>query len=238
MATLAVTRRFDLTDEQWARLEPLLPAPRGPGQPSKRTKRKLIDGIRWRVRGGAPWRDVPACYGSWHAVYSLFRRWQRDGTWANVLARLQAQTDAAGLICWQVGVDSPVMRAPTRTPTEPAATARRRPTHLGRYHGRARRPRVDPDHLLQIQINDLDCPASWESLQITRHGRNSGVIIKCEAGKTGCSVVKNSINRSLPFDLLYIVSKVFWLGTPGRIPPSMRCARYPNYKPKRFQSHL
>lgn len=106
------------------------------------------------------------------------------------------------------------------------------------YHGRARRPRVNPDHLLQIQINDLDCPASWESLQITRHGRNSGIIIKCEVGKTGCSVVKNSINRSLPLNLLYIVSKVFWLSTPGRIPPNMRCARYPNYKPKRFQSHL
>ena len=61
VATLAVTRRFDLTDEQWARLEPLLPAPRRSGRPSEWTKRQLIDGIRWRVRVGAPWRDVPAC---------------------------------------------------------------------------------------------------------------------------------------------------------------------------------
>lgn len=111
MATLAVTRRFDLTDEQWARLEPLLPAPRRPGRPSKWTKRQLIDGIRWRVRVGAPWRDVPACYGSWQAVYSLFRRWQRDGTWATILAGLQARADAAGLIGWQIGVDSTVLRA-------------------------------------------------------------------------------------------------------------------------------
>ncbi|WP_425550673.1 transposase [Actinoallomurus liliacearum] len=59
MATLAVTRRFDLTDVQWARLEPLLPVPARPGRPSKWTKRQLIDGIRWRVRVGAPWRDVP-----------------------------------------------------------------------------------------------------------------------------------------------------------------------------------
>ncbi|WP_425567908.1 transposase [Nonomuraea dietziae] len=35
--------------------------------------------MRWRVRVGAPWRDVPECYGSWQAVYSLFRRWQRAG---------------------------------------------------------------------------------------------------------------------------------------------------------------
>ncbi|RVX44121.1 transposase [Nonomuraea polychroma] len=111
MATLAVTRRFDLTDAQWARLEPLLPAPKRPGRPSRWSKRQLIDGIRWRVRVGAPWRDVPECYGSWRAVYSLFRRWQRAGIWQQILTRLQALADAQGLIGWQVGVDSTICRA-------------------------------------------------------------------------------------------------------------------------------
>src|SRR5207248_3489437 len=59
VASVAVTRRFDLTDGQWALLEPLLPKPKKPGRPPKRSKRQLIDGIRWRVRAGAPWRDVP-----------------------------------------------------------------------------------------------------------------------------------------------------------------------------------
>ncbi|WP_196443850.1 transposase [Planomonospora sp. ID67723] len=68
MATLAVTRRFDLTDAQRAVLEPLLPAPKRSGRPSLFSKRQLIDGIRWRVRVGAPWRDVPDCYGSWPAT--------------------------------------------------------------------------------------------------------------------------------------------------------------------------
>jgi len=49
------------------------------------------------MRTGAPWRDVPACYGSWQAVYGLFRRRQRNGTWARILAGLQARADAAGL---------------------------------------------------------------------------------------------------------------------------------------------
>ena len=71
MATLAVTRRLDLTNKQWARLEPLLPVPTRSGRPSAWTKRQLIDGIRWRVRVGAPWRDVPDCYGSWRAVCGL-----------------------------------------------------------------------------------------------------------------------------------------------------------------------
>ncbi|WP_372490953.1 transposase [Actinomadura terrae] len=65
-------------------LGPLLPVARRPGRPSKWTKRQLIDGIHWRVRTGAPWRDVPECYGSWPAVYGLFRRWQREGIWARI----------------------------------------------------------------------------------------------------------------------------------------------------------
>ncbi len=111
MATLAVTRRFDLTDVQWALLEPLLPAPKRSGRPSRWMKRQLIDGIRWRVRVGAPWRDVPACYGSWQAAYALFRRWQRAGIWARIVTGLQARADAAGLITWDVSVDSTVARA-------------------------------------------------------------------------------------------------------------------------------
>jgi transposase len=54
---------------------------------------------------------VPPAYGHWHTVYGLFRRWQRDGTWARILAGLQAQADAAGLITWDVSVDSTVARA-------------------------------------------------------------------------------------------------------------------------------
>jgi transposase len=111
VTTLAVTRRHDLTDGQWAALEPLLPAGRRPGRPPTWTKRQLIDGIRWRIRAGTPWRDVPDCYGSWAAAYALFRRWQRDGTWTRILTALQAIADAAGRIVWDVSVDSTTARA-------------------------------------------------------------------------------------------------------------------------------
>jgi transposase len=103
--------RGDLTDEQWAALALVLPRRSGLGRPPVWPRRQLIDGIRWRVRTGAPWRDVPARYGPWQAVYGLFRRWQRDGTWARVIAGLQAAADASGLICWQVNVDSTICRA-------------------------------------------------------------------------------------------------------------------------------
>ncbi|WP_433378005.1 IS5 family transposase [Streptosporangium sp. CA-115845] len=103
--------RGDLTDEQWQVLEPLLPDTAKRGRPVVWPRRQLINGIRWRVRTGAPWRDMPAVYGPWQTVYGLFRRWQREGVWMQILARLQARADAAGLICWQVNVDSTVCRA-------------------------------------------------------------------------------------------------------------------------------
>lgn len=109
--TLAVTRRFDLTDAQWAVLEGLLPAPARSGRPPLWSRRQLIDGIRWRVRTGSPWRDLPSGYGSWAAAYALFRRWQRNGSWHKVMTALQALADAAGGIVWDVSVDSTVVRA-------------------------------------------------------------------------------------------------------------------------------
>ena len=58
-----------------------------------------------------PWRDVPACYGPWQTVYGLFRRWQRAGVWEQIVTGLQAQADAAGMITWDVSVDSTIARA-------------------------------------------------------------------------------------------------------------------------------
>ena len=95
--TIPVTGRFDLTDEQWAVLAPLLPVGRRAGRPPKWSRRRLIDGIRWRVRVGAPWHDVPPAYGPWESVYGLFRRWQRDGRWAALVTALQVAADDRGI---------------------------------------------------------------------------------------------------------------------------------------------
>jgi transposase len=111
MPTVPFSGRADLTEAQRAVLEPLLPRGKKPGRPRKRALRRLINGIRWRTRAGAPWRDVPPGYGPWQSVHGLFRRWQRGGTWARILRALQARADAAGLITWDVSVDSAVARA-------------------------------------------------------------------------------------------------------------------------------
>ncbi|MDP5316324.1 transposase [Streptomyces poriferorum] len=64
--------RGDLTDEQWAALEPLLPRGTKAGRPPVWPLRQLINGIRFRVRNGVPWRDVPVECGPWGRVYDLF----------------------------------------------------------------------------------------------------------------------------------------------------------------------
>lgn len=106
--------RGDLTDAQWAVLEPLLPKGKKPGRPLTWARRQLIDGIRFRVRTGVPWRDLPAEYGPWGRVYDLFRRWQRDGTWHRIFPALQARADAKELITWDIDVDWPTSMPPVR----------------------------------------------------------------------------------------------------------------------------
>lgn len=92
-----MVRRHELTDDQWRRLAPLLPPEKPPiGKPNL-PHRTVINGILlWRVRSGAPWRDLPALYGKWQTVYSRFRRWQQGGVWDRVLAALRSAATCAG----------------------------------------------------------------------------------------------------------------------------------------------
>jgi transposase len=102
--------RHDLTDEQWALLEPRLPRCGERGGRPWRDHRQVIDGVLWRTRTGCTWRDVPATYGHWKTVYNRHRRWAADGTWDALLAELQRGCDTE-FEEWSVGVDSTVIRA-------------------------------------------------------------------------------------------------------------------------------
>jgi transposase len=103
--------RHDLTDAEWALLEPLLPdrTPQRGGQGGDH--RPVVNGVLWRTRTGAPWRDMPAAYGKWETVYYRHRRWSADGTWERVLDGLRAGCDVGGGDAWTVGIDSTVVRA-------------------------------------------------------------------------------------------------------------------------------
>ncbi|MGV4988531.1 IS5 family transposase [Streptomyces sp. NRAIS4] len=103
--------RGDLTDQEWARLEPHLPKNVGRGGRWK-SHRRVINGVLFRQRTGVPWRDLPARFGSWKTVHDRHRRWSADGTWERILQAVQADADAEGRIDWSmVSVDSTSCRA-------------------------------------------------------------------------------------------------------------------------------
>src|SRR5436190_17282564 len=72
--------RQEIADETWAVLEPLFPKPKGRGRPMM-DMRLTVEGIAWRFRTGAPWRDVPERFGHWNSIYQRFSTWSADGTW-------------------------------------------------------------------------------------------------------------------------------------------------------------
>ena len=117
-----MAKRGELTNATWARLRPLLP-PNGQRGGQWRDHRQVINGILWRLRVGAPWRDVPRRYGPWQTVYDRFVRWRRDGTWDRLLALAQSAADAVGEIAWTICIDGTVVRA-----HQHAAGARRCPS--------------------------------------------------------------------------------------------------------------
>jgi transposase len=121
--------RGDLTDQAWARIAPLLPANGGRGG-QWHDHRTVINGILWRLRTGAPWRDLPNRYGPWQTCYDRFVRWRRDGTWDRLLTHVQTKSDAVGATDWEVSVDSTITRA-----HQHAAGARRRPSHADEKGG-------------------------------------------------------------------------------------------------------
>src|SRR5215468_8641933 len=75
----------DLTDAQWAALEPEIPAPRPGGRPRKTDMREVTDAIFYLTHEGCTWRALPHDFPRWKTVYNYFDAWKRDGTWDRIL---------------------------------------------------------------------------------------------------------------------------------------------------------
>src|SRR3990170_312856 len=79
----------DLTDAEWARLEPLIPAASPGGRPRKTDMRAAMDAILYLLRTGCPWRYLPRDgFPPRSTVYNIFSKFQRDGTWEMIWAEL------------------------------------------------------------------------------------------------------------------------------------------------------
>jgi transposase len=124
-----VVGRGELTDKAWAQLAPLLLRNRRRGG-RWRDHRTVLNGSLWKLRTGAPWRDLPERYGPWQTCYDRLVRWRQDGTWDRLLAHAQTKSDAVGEVEWEVSVDSTVARA-----HQHAAGARKESSHVDAKKG-------------------------------------------------------------------------------------------------------
>ena len=99
-------RRYGLRDDQWARIEGLLPGRAGHGGVTARDNRLFVEAVLYRYRAGVPWRDMPARFGDFRVVHLRHQRWSRTGVWARLFATLAQAADNE-----YAAIDATIVRA-------------------------------------------------------------------------------------------------------------------------------
>jgi transposase len=99
-------RLFRLRDDQWSRIEPLLPRATKTGGRDAKPHRSMVEAMIWVLRTGAPWRDLPRAYGPWQSVYTRWSRWSATGVMARLLEALARERDGENFL-----IDATIVRA-------------------------------------------------------------------------------------------------------------------------------
>jgi transposase len=116
--------RYELSDSEWATIKPFLPnKSRGVRRVNDR---RVLNGIFWVLRSGAPWRDLPVCYGPRTTCYNRFVRWRSAGVWGRIMDSLAAAHDAAVQM-----IDTSIVRVHQQA----ACISRNRSQSMGRSRG-------------------------------------------------------------------------------------------------------
>ncbi|OJU60159.1 MAG: IS5 family transposase [Altererythrobacter sp. 66-12] len=105
-------KRYELSEAQWVRIEPLLPGKvSDPGRTGS-DNRLFVNGVLWVLRSGARWSDLPERYGKYKTVHKRFTRWARGGVWERVFTLLARDRDNEYLM-----VDSSIVHAHAQAAT-------------------------------------------------------------------------------------------------------------------------
>ena len=86
-------RRHEISDENWHRIESLLPGRPGDPGVTAADNRSFINAVFWIAKTGAPWRDLPSRFGKWNSVFKRFDRWSKKGVWQRVAEALGGDAD-------------------------------------------------------------------------------------------------------------------------------------------------
>lgn len=117
-------RRYEITDEQWQRIEPLLPGKKGDPGRTAQDNRLFINAVLWINRTGAPWPDLPERFGKYNSVFQRFNRWSKKGRWKAIFEAMQ-DPDLEWLM-----IDSTVVRAHQHAAGQKKYRRRRSPRPL------------------------------------------------------------------------------------------------------------
>lgn len=98
-------RRYELREDQWLKIAPLLPGKATDPGRSGQDNRQFVQAVLWIARSGAPWRDLPERFGKCNTIFQRFNRWSKKGIWQKVFEALQ-EPDLDWLL-----VDSTIIRA-------------------------------------------------------------------------------------------------------------------------------
>ena len=110
-----------LRNDQWERIEHLLPGKASDPGVSAKDNRLFVEAVLWIARTGSPWRDLPPELGNWHNTYTRFARWGRKGVWQRVFEAVSKDPDLEALF-----IDSTIVRAHQHAAGAQKNTARRR----------------------------------------------------------------------------------------------------------------
>jgi transposase len=94
----AAHRQHNISDQVWAKLEPLLPGQRGMGGGIARDNRLFINAVCWIVRTGAPWRDLPPDLGGWKNTHRRYKRWADTGVWKRLRPEIVGEPELTWLM--------------------------------------------------------------------------------------------------------------------------------------------
>jgi transposase len=85
--------RYGLRDDQWERIQDLLPGRKGSVGVTARDNRLFVEAVIYRYRAGIPWWDLPARFGGWKNTHKRFSRWAKSGVWDRVFRHLATAAD-------------------------------------------------------------------------------------------------------------------------------------------------
>lgn len=98
--------RYSLRDDQWEKIEKLLPGRAGSAGRTARDNRLFVEAVIYRYRSGIPWRDIPERFGDYRVIHTRFTRWAEKGIWQQVFEMLAADSDTE----YQM-IDATIVRA-------------------------------------------------------------------------------------------------------------------------------